>query len=86
MKFTSAITLLALAGSAQAFAPIAQPTTPTTSTTTSLEVIRSKNFKNAKLVEAQVDTAGVVKAGVSFSVVLLLFVVLYGSWNILQCF
>ena len=68
MKFTSAIaTLLLAAPSAQAFAPVVPPATTTTSsssTSTSLEVIRSKNFKNAKLVEAEVDAAGVVKAGV----------------------
>ena len=68
MKFTSAIlSLLALAGSTQAFAPLAKP--PTTTTTTTLNVIRSKNFKNAKLVEAEIDTAGVLKAGVSFCTV-----------------
>ena len=68
MKFTSAVSLLALVATANAFvAPSLPPNKASTSTSsaTSLEVIRSKNFKRAKLIDPEVDTAGVVKAGVS---------------------
>ena len=62
----STLTVLALVAAAPANAFVGPNLQKAGASTTALEVIRSKNFKRAKLVEPEIDAGGLAKAGVSY--------------------